>query len=116
MPDEDMKDATKAVKEDAPGASEDFKSKPSGPAPTTLEDIARNVLLIVKAVETNQSRLTTRAISRWVDIGSYRRHHIGDITLWRFCREGVAHRLAFAVYSVDILQNVLVRDSRVGRA
>lgn len=30
----------------------------------TVEDVARNAELIVKAVESNQTRLTTRAISR----------------------------------------------------
>eukprot|EP00752_Nemacystus_decipiens_P002345 g2216.t1 len=54
MADVDMKDA----------AGGDKKGASPVPASIKLEDIVRNTELIVKAVETNTGRLTTRAISR----------------------------------------------------
>lgn len=48
-------------------ASTDPKANPPSvikPKIITVEDVARNAELIVKAVESNQTRLTTRAISR----------------------------------------------------
>lgn len=56
MADVEMKDAAAAAK----ASGEDEKNS----SPIRLEDILRNVDLIVKAVERNQTRLTTRAISR----------------------------------------------------
>lgn len=58
MADVEMKDAAAAAK----ASGEDEKN--SSPKGIRLEDILRNVDLIVKAVERNQTRLTTRAISR----------------------------------------------------
>ena len=60
-----MKDASAAataVTAAAKATGEDEKAAP--PKVIRLEDILRNVELIVKAVERNQTRLTTRAISR----------------------------------------------------
>lgn len=58
MVDVDTKDATAAK------AAAD--NKDAAPVPTSIkvEDIVRNIELIVKAVESNTARLTTRAISR----------------------------------------------------
>lgn len=58
MGDVEMKDAPskEAVDEAIP--------TPPGPGPIRVEDVARNVALIVRAVEANQARLTTRAITR----------------------------------------------------
>lgn len=65
MADVDMKDASAlatAVAAAAKVTAEDEKA--ASPKVIRLEDILRNVELIVKAVERNQTRLTTRAISR----------------------------------------------------
>lgn len=64
MPDVDMKDTGAAAKTDPAGAAEETKGKSTRLVPITIEDITRNVALIVRAVETKQTRLTTRAISR----------------------------------------------------
>lgn len=60
MTDVDMKDAAAAAASAAGGK----KDAAPVPASIKLEDIVRNVELIVKAVESNTTRLTTRAISR----------------------------------------------------
>lgn len=59
MTDVDMKDAAAAA------AGGDKKDAAPVPASIKLEDIVRNVELIVKAVESKTARLTTRAISRY---------------------------------------------------
>lgn len=41
------------------------KASPVAPRGITVEDIVKNTELIVKAVESNQTRLTTRAITRY---------------------------------------------------
>lgn len=56
-----MKDASPAAKAAITTAEDEKTASPKG---IRLEDILRNVELIVKAVERNQTRLTTRAISR----------------------------------------------------
>ena len=61
MADVDMKDASPAAKAAITTAEDEKTASPKG---IRLEDILRNVELIVKAVERNQTRLTTRAISR----------------------------------------------------
>lgn len=61
MADVDMKDASAAAAA-AKATGEDEKA--ASPKGIRVEDILRNVELIVKAVERNQTRLTTRAISR----------------------------------------------------
>lgn len=60
MPDVDMKDASAA----SPGDKEPATA--AVPTGIKVADIVRNIELIVKAVETNTARLTTRAISRCV--------------------------------------------------
>lgn len=59
MADVDMKDAAAAA-----AAAGDKKDAAPVPASIKVEDIVRNIELIVKAVESNTARLTTRAISR----------------------------------------------------
>jgi len=58
MADVDMKDVSAST---GPEANPPSVIKPKV---ITVEDVARNAELIVKAVESNQTRLTTRAISR----------------------------------------------------
>lgn len=60
MPDVDMKDASAA------SAGDKEPAAAAVPASIKVADIVRNIELIVKAVETNTARLTTRAISRCV--------------------------------------------------
>lgn len=62
MADVDMKDAAAAA---AAAAGGDKKDAAPVPPSIKLEDIVRNIELIVKAVESNTARLTTRAISRY---------------------------------------------------
>lgn len=66
MPDVDMKDASAAAAKERAVAED--KEAPVSPKGIRVEDIVRNVELIVKAVETDQGRLTTRAISRYSSI------------------------------------------------
>ena len=61
MTDVDMKDAAAA----AAAAGGDKKDAAPVPASIKLEDIVRNIELIVKAVESSTARLTIRAISRY---------------------------------------------------
>lgn len=62
MPDVDMKDASAA----SAGDKEAPAAAAAVPSSIKVEDIVRNIELIVKAVESNTARLTTRAISRCV--------------------------------------------------
>lgn len=75
MTDVDMKDATAAAAAAAAGGA----NKDAAPVPASikLEDIVRNAELIVKAVESNTARLTTRAISRCGHPHSAARAHAG---------------------------------------
>ncbi|CAM9643856.1 unnamed protein product [Ascophyllum nodosum] len=61
MADVDMKEASASTSAGVPEANQSSAKKPKS---ITVEDVARNAELIVKAVESNQTRLTTRAISR----------------------------------------------------
>lgn len=65
MADVDMKDASAAAAAAAAAKATVEDEKAASPKGIRLEDILRNVELIVKAVERNQTRLTTRAISRY---------------------------------------------------
>ena len=56
-----MKEASASTSAGVPEANQSSAKKPKS---ITVEDVARNAELIVKAVESNQTRLTTRAISR----------------------------------------------------
>lgn len=58
-----MKDPPATATAKKPVAEE--KEAPVAPRFITLGDIVKNAELIVKAVESNQTRLTTRAISRY---------------------------------------------------
>lgn len=63
MADVDMKDASASAAGGGTGTKE--SSEKATPVKIIrMADIVRNVELIVKAVESNQTRLTTKAISR----------------------------------------------------
>lgn len=61
MTDADMKDASAATT--AAGEKGEVAAVPKS---IKVEDIVRNAELIVKGVQGDTARLTTRAISRWV--------------------------------------------------
>lgn len=63
MADVDMKDPPATATAKKPVAEE--KAASVAPRYITVGDIVKNAELIVKAVESNQTRLTTRAISRY---------------------------------------------------